>query len=109
MSSEWWAVIIAGLVLFLGLIAHVVSTVWWASRTTTLLESAQTSIIGMSNAMKDMTQEIKTFGSQYSRKEDMIRELTLHDKQLETMWNKFEKLKGELETRITELERSKVR
>lgn len=109
MSSEWWGVVIAGIVLFLGLIAHVVSTVWWASRTTTLLESAQAAITAMSNAMKEMTTEIKTFGNSYAKKEDVVRELALHDKQLETMWNKFEKLKDDVETKLLEAERSKTR
>lgn len=109
MSSEWWGVIIAGLVLFLGLIAHVVSTVWWASRTTTLLEATQSSILAMSTALKEMTQEIKSFGSEYIRKEDAIREIALINKQLETMWTKYEKLKDDTEAKVELLERSIVK
>lgn len=97
MSAEWWAVLIAGIVLLLGLVGHIIASVWWASRITTLVETAQGSITAMSQALKDVVSELKTFGNQFARKEDVAREMALHEKQLETMWDKFEKLKEKVD------------
>lgn len=93
MSVEWWSVLIAGMVLFLGLIGHIIASIWWASRITVLVEGAQISILNMANAFKDMTAEIKAFGSVYARKDDVVREMTLMEKQIQVMWDKLDKLK----------------
>lgn len=77
MESSWVAIVGLGL----GLIAHLIATVWWASKVTTLLEIVRSNVNTM---MSD--------GKQNVTKEDLAEKLSSRDQQIAAIWKRLDSL-----------------
>lgn len=77
MEASWVAIVSLGV----GLIVHLVSTVWWASKITTTLEIVR-------NNVKEMLID----GKQYATKEELAEKLTSRDQQITAIWKKVDYL-----------------
>lgn len=73
-----------------GLLSYVLITtggfIWWAATQTADMKS-----------LKELVKKLIDSDGLYARKEDMARELGLHERQIETMWAKFDKLKEKVD------------
>jgi hypothetical protein len=72
--------------LLAGLVGHIITTVWWASKITTVCEMAQKSLA-------ELTAEMKSVNKTYVSKEDFARERAIAEKEHEAMWKQIDKLK----------------
>lgn len=77
------ALLIALVTLGIGLISHIVTTVWWASKITTILESAQKSLI-------ELSVDMKAVNKTYVSKEDFAREMGHMEKRIDAAWEKID-------------------
>jgi hypothetical protein len=77
--------VIALITLGVGLLGHIVTTVWWASKITTILENALKSLM-------ELSIEMKAVNKTYTSKEDFSREIGRIDKSQEAMWTKVDHL-----------------
>lgn len=78
--------ILAIIALVIGLVGHVITTVWWASRITTILELTQKS-------METLSVEMKAVNKTYVSKEDLARELVVNEKEHAAMWKQIDNMK----------------
>ena len=69
----------------IGLIGHMVATVWWASRITTILGQAQLEL-------RDMSIEMKAVNKTYITKEEYAKDQGQSEKRLDAVWIKVDKL-----------------
>lgn len=83
MNIPWGA--IATLAIYI--IGSTIGFVWWMSRITVTLEF-------MSKGLDSMSKNMSSMDALYVRKEDIIRELALHEKRLDTLWTKMDNLKN---------------
>ncbi len=83
MDSALWIGIIG---IALVILAHVVTTVWWAAKITTILTIAQTSL-------ESLATEMKAVNKTYVSKEDFSRELAIKDKEIAAMWKRIDEIK----------------
>lgn len=73
-----------------GLIGYVLITtggfIWWAATTTEQLKT-----------LKQLVGNLSEMNGLYARREDVLRELGVIERNQETMWSKFEKLKEKVD------------
>lgn len=62
--------------LTLGLVIHICTTVWWASRITTILERSQSDI-------RELLADTKMLSATYVKKEDYVREIAHLEKRVQ--------------------------
>lgn len=67
------------------IVTHIILTVWWASKTNTLLDILQ-------KELKDLIIELKSIKEVYVKRDDVSRELGVMQKAIDTMWTKIDKL-----------------
>ena len=77
--------IIALITLGLGLTGHIVTTVWWASRITTILEAS-------SRSLMELSIEMKAVSKTYVTKEEFSKDLSHVEKKIDAAWIKIDKL-----------------
>ncbi|HEY9874592.1 MAG TPA: hypothetical protein V6D12_14225 [Candidatus Obscuribacterales bacterium] len=82
------ALVIGLATLGVGLIGHIVTTVWWASKITNILENAQKSL-------NELSIDMKSVNKTYVSKEDFARELGHVEKRLDAAWAKLDALTGQ--------------
>lgn len=82
MSAEWSGIVIALAVFIMGLLAHVFTTIWWASRITTILSILQSAV-----------DEIRADKKTYSTKEDLAREIAIADREHKAIWKNIDEIK----------------
>ena len=74
-----------------GLVGYILVTtwgfIWWAATTTQQLKT-----------LREMVVAITTNVSLYARKDDITRELGILERNMETMWGKFDKLKEKVDS-----------
>lgn len=66
--------------------SHIVASVWWAARITTILEVLQKNAGDVASEMKAMRMTLAT-------KEDLSREVAILSKEQEAIWKNIDKLK----------------
>lgn len=93
MSSEAIAVIAIIVTVFLAMLAHLITSVWWASNITARLTILQNDFAEM-NANVNIMREI------YVKKEDYNVRVAESDKQREAIWKKIDELKDKCKERI---------
>jgi hypothetical protein len=78
-------VIVAIVTLAIGMLVHVVTTVWWASRITTVLERCQADIT-------TLLADSKAISNIYVKKEDYNRDLTNLESKVDAAWSAIDEL-----------------
>ena len=76
-------------ILAIAIIGHIVATVWWAARITTILSLAQTSLA-------EITADIRAHKLNSVTKEDMARELAISEKEHKAIWKNIDELKDKV-------------
>ena len=82
-SAAWISIVVA---LFIFVVGHIITTVWWASRINTLLDIVQTDL-------HDVITELKTMKAVFVSKEEISRELALDEKEKCAIWKNIDELK----------------
>jgi uncharacterized protein YoxC len=79
------ALVISLVTLGFGLICHIVTTVWWASKITNILENAQ-------KTLSELSIDMKAVNKTYVTKEDYAKDQGHTEKRLDAVWAKVDKL-----------------
>lgn len=82
MNIPWEALI----TLIIWIVGSTIGFVWWMATQTAELK-----------ALKELVKDMAYNNTLYARKEDIARELGVVEKQIETMWVKFDKLKEKVD------------
>lgn len=82
MSAEWVGIVVSGVLLAMGIIGNLVTTVWWASKITTTL-----------TILKSAVDELKADKKTFATKEDLARELAVTDKEHKALWKNVDEIK----------------
>lgn len=77
MDTSWIAIIGLGL----GMVGHLVATVWWASKITTTLEIVRANVTDMASD-----------GKEYATKEEVAEKMISRDQQITAIWKKVDYL-----------------
>ena len=85
MNLPWEAIIS----LFIYIIGSTIGFVWWMATITQQLKT-----------LTETAREMSTNNGFYARKDDVARELALIEKQVETMWGRFDRLKEKVDSSI---------
>lgn len=75
--------------LFVFVVSHIVITVWWASRVTTLLVLVQ-------KELDQIVGELRTGRQVYFTRDEAVRERTVAEKEHDAMWRRIDELKASL-------------
>lgn len=73
--------------LFVYIVGSTIGFVWWMATVTADMK-----------VLKELVRTITEHGGMYARKDDIARELGVIEKNQETMWAKFEKLKEKVDS-----------
>ena len=77
LSAAWVGIIIV-------VLAHIVSTVWWAAKVSVLLSLVQKSL-------ETLSIDMKALNKTYVSKEELAREITISSQERKAMWDKLDK------------------
>ena len=73
--------------IILVVLAHIVSTVWWAAKVSTLLVLVQ-------ETLSDLSVEMKAVNKTYVSKEDFSRERAVDEKEHQALWKNIDEIKA---------------
>lgn len=79
------------LTLILFVISHIITSVWWASKTSTLLDVVQ-------RELKEMVSELKSMNKVMVSKEEVAREQAVNEKEHVAIWKNIDEIKERLNT-----------
>lgn len=82
---EMTSLVIAIATLALSLLGHIITTVWWASKITNILEISRGDI-------KELLIDMKNVNTTYVRKEDYIREMTEIKNSIDAAWRGIDEI-----------------
>lgn len=85
MSENWVIVLVS--VFGVYVLSSTIGFIWWMA---TITEQLKT--------LKELVKNMNDHNNEYARKTDVARELGVIEKNQETMWTKFEKLKEKVDT-----------
>ena len=74
---------------------HLGITIWWASKVSTTLNFVQTEL-------RELVTELKSIKEIYMKREDVIRELSLVEKEQKAIWKKIDFLLGQTPKEIAD-------
>lgn len=80
--------LISMLALTVGVLGHIISTVWWAAKITTILGALQTTIA-------DIALEVRAARHTYVTKEDVSRAFGIAEKEKDSMWDRIDSLRDD--------------
>ena len=83
MSAPWIAIIVT---LALFVVGHLITTVWWASKVSTLLDRVQTDL-------RDIVTELKAVRNVYVTKDDYLQRMISTDKEHTAIWGAIDALR----------------
>lgn len=67
------------------ILTHIIATVWWAAKISTLLSMTQTSL-------ESLALEMKAVNKTYVSKEDFAKEMVTKDKEITAMWKRIDEI-----------------
>lgn len=73
------------LTLFIFVVTNLCVSIWWASRLNTIVET-------LSSELKDIAIELKSSRALFATKEDLIREVTIAERERKAIWLRIDKL-----------------
>lgn len=83
-SAAWVSILVT---LALAVLAHVIATVWWASRIDTMVGFLR-------EHLKELIDELKATKGVYATKEEVAMKLSVFERDQKTMWLRIDELKA---------------
>lgn len=86
MEPTAWIAVVG---LSVGVLVHIVSTVWWAAKITTILSTLQANVA-------DMASEVKASRQIYISREEVAKALAVAEKEKDSMWKRIDSMREDL-------------